>query len=196
MDHAWSLLNVDESFDYTPHRSMMTQLMLPPERPPAVLNAEEEVPHYTEAQGLIAEARARLDKLIADREQIKLAVIATEEARTALTRKVAKGERINLGQAEKIAIERAGHEQALDLIEDAIKAAEQEYQDARAWFRKILRHTGHEIIQILVRQSNEADAEIRRIKQRSEALAAWAQEIQTGLNGNPSEYDLQRLLGI
>ena len=196
MDQEWSLLNVDETFPYVFRRSIQTHQLVPAERPPAVLNADDEIPEFTEAQRLIVEARARLDKLLADREQAKLAVVATEEARAALTRKVAKGERINLGQAEKIAIERAGHEQTIEMIEEAIQASEIEWMNARLWLRKVLKHAANEVVALLLRKSQGAEAEIRRIKERSETWSAWARDIQIGLNGQPDEDALKRVLGI
>ena len=195
-DLPYSLLNLDADFDYRCLRSAMTGMSIPPERPPAVLDPVKEIPEYEQGLQFIAEARARLESLQADREQAKLKIVGTEEARAALVQKVARGEKISQGSAEKVLIERQGYEAALEVIEKAVAVAAEDVEKARGWFRRVCRHATAEVIQILVRESNELDAEIRKLRTRSETLAAWANELQVGLNGNPTESDLQRLLGI
>ena len=194
---AISLLNIDDTFDFASRgRSTYTGERVPPVRPPAVLDADTEIPNLVEAEALVAEAQAKLDNLLDQRARAETNLASDDAARDALKRKVAAGQRISGSQVEKLSIERSGHEAALEIITEAVAAAAAELETAQQRLRRVLRHAIDEVIQILHGKGREADADITRIRQRSDTFKAWAAELHLGTQGKPAAADLRRVLGI
>ena len=190
-----ALDNIEPRY-FQPVRSALTGGDVFRDRPAACSDPFSGIAGYAEAHAQISEAQERLRTLKEEIQACHLKALAIEAERADLMRRVRLGEKPAPGAASELDVKQSDVTATVNLINTVVKVAEGDLKAAHQHRKVLLRRAAGDYLDLLREMLHETSAEMRAVRNKQAALESWSREVQTMLQHQLDEEQLEQVLGL